>query len=385
MIFDMTKRAGGGGDPNPTADGTKDVIFIDYDGTVRYSYSTAEFLALTALPANPTHTDMGLTAEGWNWTLAGAQAYVTKYKRLEIGQTYTTTSGATEIDIVLQKGRLSPTVGIGLNGTVSIDWGDSTTPDTVTGTNKNTVLYTLHTYSAPGSYTIKISRTSGTYYIMGDNTKGSWLICKDSSATEVQNYPYRDAVKAVRFGSNCEINGNYNLKYMGIKYATIPRSMAVTGSGHAAAFFKGCMGVNTVVYPYGWTTGFNIFSDETQVFSVSLPETSTATDFGYAFRSNSRLSRLSIPDSATKFGIATVSNCNGLTILYIPQGVTQILSQFYLNGLKELHFTSATPPTLDAAYSLPTDCTIYVPTGKLTAYTTADNYPDPNTYTYVEE
>lgn len=39
-----------------------DVIFIDYDGTIRYSYSAQDFLALTAMPANPTHP--GLISQG---------------------------------------------------------------------------------------------------------------------------------------------------------------------------------------------------------------------------------------------------------------------------------------------------------------------------------
>jgi len=46
----------------------KDVNFIDYDGTILYSYTAQEAQALEALPANPTHA--GLTAQGWNWTLA---------------------------------------------------------------------------------------------------------------------------------------------------------------------------------------------------------------------------------------------------------------------------------------------------------------------------
>ena len=32
------------GDTNPVAD-ENDVVFIDYDGTIRYSYTTAQFLA----------------------------------------------------------------------------------------------------------------------------------------------------------------------------------------------------------------------------------------------------------------------------------------------------------------------------------------------------
>lgn len=56
--------------------------------------------------------------------------------------------------------------------------------------------------------------------------------------------------------------------------------------------------------------------------------------------------------------------------------------------MKSIHFLPTTPPTVaeaNAWTNLPTDCTIYVPTGTLADYTTAANYPDPATYTYVEE
>lgn len=60
-----------------------DVVFYDYDGTVVQSYSANDFLALSAMPANPTHS--GLTAQGWNWSLSDAKTYVQTYGKLNIG------------------------------------------------------------------------------------------------------------------------------------------------------------------------------------------------------------------------------------------------------------------------------------------------------------
>lgn len=56
--------------------------------------------------------------------------------------------------------------------------------------------------------------------------------------------------------------------------------------------------------------------------------------------------------------------------------------------LEEIHFTATTPPTLYSYRnfdSLPTTCKIYVPAGYLDAYTSAQYYPDPTKYTYIEE
>lgn len=81
----------------------KDVNFIDYDGTVLYSYSASEALNLTHLPDNPTHE--GLTSQGWNWTLADIQSYVSKYGALNIGQMYITDDGATRLYIYVSEER----------------------------------------------------------------------------------------------------------------------------------------------------------------------------------------------------------------------------------------------------------------------------------------
>jgi hypothetical protein len=53
-----------------------------------------------------------------------------------------------------------------------------------------------------------------------------------------------------------------------------------------------------------------------------------------------------------------------------------------------LRFNSATPPTVansNAFSNLQSTCIISVPTGKLSAYTSAANYPSSSTYTYIEE
>ena len=103
---------GGGGGPATK----KQVNFIDYDGTLLYSYTAQEANALTELPANPSHT--GLVAQGWNWTLAGIKAQLTALPNGDVwvGQMYITASRNTEIDVSMPKGRLSPVMTIAVNG-----------------------------------------------------------------------------------------------------------------------------------------------------------------------------------------------------------------------------------------------------------------------------
>lgn len=63
-----------------------DVVFVDFNGEIVTAYSEAEFLLLDAMPANPSHA--GMTAAGWNWTLADAQSFVTANHKLLIIQMY---------------------------------------------------------------------------------------------------------------------------------------------------------------------------------------------------------------------------------------------------------------------------------------------------------
>jgi len=166
----------------PTGGGDKtevnDVNFIDYDGTIVHSYTAAEFAALTAMPENPSHA--GLTSQGWNWTLAKAQAYVAKYGKLWMGQMYVTDDGKTRVYIHLEEGRLEPYLGIAVNGTAVIDWGDDSEPDTVTGNDVYTVINTQHVYPAPGKYVITIDVT-GSLGITGGGA-GSQLLWKTSGS-----------------------------------------------------------------------------------------------------------------------------------------------------------------------------------------------------------
>ena len=69
-----------------------DVVFYDYDGSVLYSYSAEDFLALTEMPANYTYHE-GFTAQGWNWSLANAKSYVSTFGKLSIGQMCITSDG----------------------------------------------------------------------------------------------------------------------------------------------------------------------------------------------------------------------------------------------------------------------------------------------------
>ena len=132
-------QTGGGGGTAPSAK-WNDVTFIDYDGTVLYSYSLTEAQALAELPALPTHD--GLVCQGWNWTLDAIKAF---NRPVTVGAMYITDDGATRLHIrIATVGRMTVPLYIGqtvANG-VSIDWGDGSTAETLAGTgNKLSLIH----------------------------------------------------------------------------------------------------------------------------------------------------------------------------------------------------------------------------------------------------
>ena len=281
---------GGGGE----AVSRSDVNFYDYDGTLLYSFTTAEVNdSGFTMPSNPSHT--GLTAQGWNWTLAQLRTQLTAMptQAVDVGQMYITDDGKTRLYCRFEEGRLHPYLGIGLNGTVVIDWGDGSATSTLTGTSLTDAQVADHVYASGGDYVITLTVTSGSAQIYG-NSSITFLLRKSGSSSSYNSLVYSNSLVKVQLGTDIGIGAN-------------------------------------------------------------------------AFNS-----------------------CYSLASITIPSGVTSIGTYAFYNdyGLGEIHFKPTTPPKCansNAWKSLQTDCIIYVPTGSLSAYTSAANYPSSSTYTYVEE
>lgn len=388
---------GGGGVPE------SDVNFYDYDGTVVASYTAADFAGLSAMPENPDHTDEGLVAQGWNWTLADAQTYVAANGKLEIGQMYDTDDGATRIVIELHAPRLSPRLNFGVKGTATIDWGDNST-DTITGTATTTQQYKVHTYAAEGTYTIAISVSEG-----GAIWFNNSVVNATGAYNSGLNPTYCNCVKAVRISHAITYIYNYAFyNCYSLSSITIPNS--VTGMWNGA--FNSCFALSHVTIPNSFTTiGSQAFSSCYSLSSVSIPKSfsnywETIFQYCYAlshvtipnsfttikdnmFSSCYSLSSITIPNTVTSIGASAFYFCSSLASITIPSSVTSIGSGAfnYCTGLGSIKFEPTTPPTISSSgvfSNVPTDCVIYVPTGTLSAYTSATNYPSSSTYTYVE-
>ena len=320
------KAAGDGGSVNPTAT-AKAVNFRDYDGTILYSYTVEEAAALTELPPLPEHS--GLVCQGWNWSLDNIKAMG---RAVEVGAMYITDDGKTRIYIHLEDGRTSPMLGCCPNGTVTVDWGDGTEPDTLTGTSTSTVQWTpTHEYGAPGDYVINLT-VDGSVGVSGDFTTNQYsYLLRFSGGVDTRNKVYQNAIQKVEIGDG------------------------VTSIGGSA--FQNCSSLSSVTIPDGVTSiGKN------------------------AFLGCSSLSSVTIPDGVTSIGNFAFQNCSSLSSVTIPDGVTSIGSNAFNNcsGVRYYDFTHhTTVPTLsnvNAFNGIVDDCEIRVPAALADEWKAATNW-----------
>ena len=386
-------QTGGGGSSAPVS--ANDVTFYDYDGTVVASYTLSQAQALTALPDAPTHE--GLIFQGWNYTLEKVKAFT---RSLNVGAIYTTNDGKTRIYITLGEGRTSPILGCCPNGTVTVDWGDGTTTDTLTGTSTSTIQYTpTHNYTSPGNYVISLTVNGACGFLGSSTTNDYCYLLKYSTTKDARNRYYQNTITKIEFGDGVTSIGNNAFQYCySLTSITIPDSVTSIGSNA----FQGCYSLTSLIIPDGVTNieqyafsncysltsliipnsitsiGKYILQNCYSLTSLTIPDGVTNIE-QYVFQNCFSLTSLTIPDSVTSIVQYAFYCCYSLTSLIIPDSVTSIGASAFSNcyGMAEYHLKSATPPTLSSSNAfngIPSDCIIYVPQGSLNAYQTATNW-----------
>lgn len=307
----------GGGIPDEDAD----VIFIDYDGTVLHSYSAAELLALESLPDNPAHS--GLTAQGWNYTLAQAKATVQDTGRAVIGQMYTTSDGATRLYIRLACA-MTLYVTFSSTDTVTIDWGDGTTQDVpgMSGENR-----TGHAYEQAGEYCISLEGggvitfpSSGTA-----NESYGFVLLRRTDAGGSPSYKDRGAHSALRrveLGSNVTTlpSGCFGVAY-NLETITIPQGTALAST----YTFAYCKGLKALVLPLGMTSlpGYTA-RDCAGLRYVSIAGDAPALSGHYHFYECRALRRIGLPYGLNYVSQYCFYNCAALREVIVPSSATYI-------------------------------------------------------------
>ena len=393
----MNIPAGGGSIPG-IEEPLNDVVFIDYDGEILHQYPADEFLALNALPANPSHT--GLTAQGWNWSLADAQEYVGKYGTLCIGQNYVTDDGKTRIYLKVTEINLPFTFQLSfytsVKGGAVIDWGDGST--TITTANPGISGEYNHTFQATGEYLVTIEVTDGTIelgYLYSNKTffgngekfrhaaLSVYKVELGASITQIdkQAFTYPYYMESISIPKNILFQDGHNSAVFGgsgIKGIVIP-----DGATHLTSICGTCNQLKMVSIPKSVVEiSGESFSNDPELRMLTMPEL-TVINAGTLVAFSRKLERLSIPGTYTTIPQYLARyNYYFYGIVVVPSTVTSIADYVWTSTIvKEYHLLPTTPPALGHQRSIGRESgytTIYVPYSAdhsiLNAYKTATNW-----------
>ena len=390
FLYQACLNGGSGGVVAPSAK-WNDVTFIDYDGSVLYSYGLEEAKALTELPKLPNHD--GLVCQGWNWTLEAIKAL---NRPVTVGAMYITDDGATKLHIriaTVERMTVPLYIGQTVDNGVSIDWGDGSASETLAGTGN---VNTSHTYAEPGDYVISLMPEDGCTLSFGANSESYRVM----GSIEDNGTVYLNMLQDVSIGKNVTSIGSYAFSScFSLARVTIPDGVTSIGDNTfsscsslasitipdgvtsiGAYAFSSCSSLASITIPDGVTSiGDNTFSSCSSLTRVTIPDGVTSIG-AYAFSSCFSLARVTIPDGVTSISSRAFSFCSSLTRVTIPDGVTSISNNAFsaCNGMRYYDFSVCTAvPSLsntNAFSRIPSDCQMLIPTALYDEWSAATNW-----------
>lgn len=294
--------------------------FVDYDGTVLYSYTQDEVDALTELPSLPSHA--GLICQEWNWSLSDIKALG---RQVIVGANYITDDGKTRLYIHIPE--YDKTVYSYFKQTktrgVTVNWGDGSADETFS----SLIVNTSHTYTNAGDYVITFNVTNGLLRIEGDSAIGMKLIWGNQAAAD-KTYDIASNISKVELGSGVQL---YEYGFRGatnIESISIPNSISFyTTSG--VAYLGSMSALKCVVIPKGITVlpPQMCINNYTMKYA-SIPNGVTRF-WGITFSDCHMLKSFTIPDTVTEIGNKAFYICKGLEDIKIPSTVTTFGEQVF--------------------------------------------------------
>ena len=281
--------------------------------------------------------------------------------------------GNTHLWINLGKGRTNPMLGLGVNGSVTVDWGDGSKPDVLTGTDTSTVVWTHnHEYNEDGEYVITL-KADGDIVIRGDGSS-SCILCGDTSGGNYINHGYRSSLKKIEIGHGVVEIGDYGFANC-YALASIFIPDGVTSIGTYA--FSQCNSLTEITVPASVTSiGELAFYYCSSIENIVVPVTGKSM-CGMGSRA---LRELTILNGVESIAENAFFQCVNLTSIDIPASVMSIEAMSFrgCQSLKAVYFTShSTVPTLvdsSAFGAIPDDCEFFVPAALVDEWKAATNW-----------
>lgn len=412
----------------------KGINYMDYDGTVLESYTPDEYYNLTTEPQIILPEHENLTFQGWNWSFNEVKEYLShfsqndrKYVSVNIGSCYVTTDGATKIYVELTEDILDIKLSFQVDGAVTVDWGDNSTPNILNG-ELGVALSPSHIYSNIGKYCISISSENPLVI----ETDESSTYCQLISKSDIDDVG-QDSIYKIETGSNLHSFGvkalyrcslletisintsltEWNDKALGycsnLKYITIPK----TTQGLNYQCFNWCVGLKDIslnsdleyIGDYG-LAGLTLMKEIT--IPTSCINIGDSSDYNTSalynseflqkiifdtsvqsivmckncFASNTHLNKILLPNSLTEITMTMFNNCHKLLYIKIPSSVTKIETKSFAacKLLLTIDCTNLTSvPTLvnvDAFSQVNEDCKIVVPDNIYPQWIATTNWSD---------
>ena len=308
---------------------TQKVNFYDFKGNLAHSYTAAEAAALTEMPEAPTLEDF--TFQGWNWSLASIKTWLTKHENdncdLNVGGLYVTTDGHTRIYMHLREAELAhiemPFCIQQMAGTVVINWGDGSAPETITAAGIYSHTWQVNQYPADVVIDVDYAPSGSTKLVLG-RAVGSTVYGLFNNETY-----YASCVETVELGNNIDF-----LTY--------------------SATFKNCKHLREINLPDGVTSiGNNAFQGCTNLALTVLPDGVTSIG-NNAFYGCTNLALTVLPDGITSIGNGAFTGCTSLYIIDLtaftnPQFVPTLVNANAFQGIPALaEFWFSSQEVLDA-------------------------------------
>lgn len=372
-----------------------DVVFYDYDGTIKYSYSWAEVQSLTELPPTPEHS--GLTCEGWNYTLADIKNQ--ECQAADVAATYITNDGATRLHVfVVYDGSVTIRLKTTSINSCAIDWGDGSAVEPVRGAGN---IEISHSYKS-GGYIISIRMlTSGVtlghdtnttpvfssdcaaiYKVNMGNIAMNWYAFYNMKQLTIISLPREAAVPAGGLNST------------GVKFITASNKLASNGlqgcsltafsimGNTTTALYNGNLAVGNgsrILIPMNIKTlGYNCFSGSQVKYAYMSNSVEIVNN--ECFSNCDKMTKVHLSENLSVLSQYLFYNCKMLQKIYIPPKVTTINASAFQNcsALQLCDFRNHTSvPTLansNAFSGIPDTCKIVVPYELFRAWVTSTNW-----------
>ena len=240
--------------------------------------------------------------------------------------------GNTHIWITVAEGRQSMMLGAYVNGTVTIDWGDGTEPNVLTGTRTNgTAKRTpIHEYAKAGDYIITLS-VDGKIVLANNNAEKDPGLLGFTEESSYINASLRRAIRKIELGNGIEsLAASAFCLHEALTSIVIPNDIIALRKES----FRGCHSLANVTIYSGAKTIYN-----------------------YTFYECYSLAKITIPSGVTSIETYAFGNCYGMT---------------------EYDFSACTSvpklATTTAFYNINSDCKMLIPSALFDEWSTATNW-----------